>query len=132
MLPENNENVRDFEVIEQPSLTFKLNWDKNRISGTVDELEAVKQAAYLILNIERYQYLIYDWSYGVELQDLIGQEKSFVLPELERRIAEALMQDTRITAVNNFSFETKRKSVTAFFVIETIYGNLEAEKEVRI
>lgn len=132
MLPENSENVRDFEVIEQPSLTFKLNWDKNRVNGTVDELEAVKQAVYLILNIERYQYVIYDWSYGVELQDLVGQEKSFVLPELEKRITDALMQDTRITAVSNFSFETTRKSITAFFAVETIYGNLEAQKEVRI
>ncbi len=132
MLPDTSDGLQDFEIVEQPSLTFKLNWEKNRISGTTDGLEAVKQAIFLILNIERYQYLIYDWSYGVELQDLIGREKSYILPELEKRITDALMQDTRITAVSNFSFETTRKSVTAFFEVETIYGNLEIEKEVRI
>lgn len=132
MLPDTSDSLQDFEVVEQPSLTFKLNWEKNRINGMTDGLEAVKQAVYLILNIERYQYLIYNWSYGIELQDLIGKEKSFVLPELEKRITEALIQDSRITAVSNFSFETKRKSVIAFFEVETIYGNLEIEKEVRI
>jgi len=132
MLPDTSDALQDFEVVEQPSLTFKLNWEKNRINGMTDGLEAVKQAIYLILNIERYQYLIYNWNYGVELQDLIGKEKSYVLPELEKRITDALIQDSRITGIKNFSFETTRKSVTAFFEVETIYGNLEIEKEVRI
>lgn len=49
---------------EVPSRTYKLHAEINRISGWTDEQEAVAQAIYLILNIERYQYLIYSWNYG--------------------------------------------------------------------
>lgn len=133
MLPESGiEILSDFEIEEQPTLTYKLDYEKNRIIGKTDELAAMKQLVYLILNTERYQYLIYSWNYGVEFQDLIGQPKSFVLPELERRITDALMQDDRITTVSDFSFETNRHSVTAYFTVNTIFGDLETERTVKI
>ena len=133
MLPESEiEILSDFEIEEQPTLTYKLDYEKNRIIGKTDELAAMKQLVYLILNTERYQYLIYSWNYGVEFQDLIGQPKSFVLPELERRITDALMQDDRITTVSDFSFETNRHSVTAYFTVNTIFGDLETERTVKI
>lgn len=43
----------------------------------MDGMEAVKQAVYKILQTERYKYVIYDWNYGVELEDLL--EKQSVL-----------------------------------------------------
>ena len=133
MLPESEiEILSDFEIEEQPTLTYKLDYEKNRIIGKTDELDAMKQLVYLILNTERYQYLIYSWNYGVEFQDLIGQPKSFVLPELERRITDALMQDDRITTVSDFSFETNRHSVTAYFTVNTIFGDIETERTVKI
>lgn len=133
MIPSVNDNLqRDFEIEEQPTYTYKLNIDGNSIIGFTDGLEAMKQAIYLILNIERYNYLIYSWNYGIELTDLFGQPTSFVLPELKRRITEALLQDTRITGVDNFSFEVNRGKVHATFTVHTIFGNLEAERVVSI
>lgn len=133
MIPAVNDDLqKDFEIEEETSYTYKLNLDKSIIAGFVDELEAMKQAIYLILNIERYKYLIYSWNYGIELNDLFGQPTSFVLPELKRRITEALLQDTRITGVNNFSFEVNRGKVHATFTVSTIYGNVEAERVVTI
>ena len=38
----------------------KLDIDQQRVRGTTDERDAVLQAVYLILNVERYAYPIYD------------------------------------------------------------------------
>lgn len=131
MLPEVNLNI-DFTIEEQSSKTYNLNTDKNVMNGTIDELEAIKQAIYLILNIERYEYLIYSWNYGFEIKDLIGEEYSYVCSELKRRIEEALTQDTRITSVDAFSFEKNKGKVHVTFTAHTIYGDAETETEVSI
>lgn len=126
------EPEQDFEIIEEPSLTHKLNHEKQIISGNVDGLEAVKQAIYLILNVERYRHVIYSWNYGIELQDLFGKPKPFVYPELKRRITEALTQDDRITAVDGFTFTSNKNTVTVQFTVHTIFGDVEAERTVNI
>lgn len=133
MLPAVNDDLqKDFEIEEETSHTYKLNLDNSTIAGYVDDLEAMKQAIYLILNIERYEYLIYSWNYGIELNDLYGQPIPFVLPELKRRITEALVQDSRILGVDNFSFETNKGKVHATFTVHTIFGDVEAERVVTI
>lgn len=134
MIPEINDGLTaDFEdAIEQPSKTYKLNTVKNRIVGFIDEIEALKQAIFLILNIERYDYIIYSWNYGVELKDLFGKPIPFVLPEIKRRVTEALVQDDRIDSVDNFKFEVNKGKVLATFTVHSIYGEIEAEKEVMI
>lgn len=133
MLPAVNDDLqKDFEIEEETSHTYKLDLDNSTIAGYIDDLEAMKQAIYLILNIERYEYLIYSWNYGIELNDLYGQPIPFVLPELKRRITEALVQDSRILGVDNFSFETNKGKVHATFTVNTIYGDVEAEKVVNL
>ena len=117
-----------------PNQTYKMRIDEEQIDGTItDDLEAVRQAVYNILNTERYRFVIYDWSYGVELEELFGKPIPYVLPEIPRRIREALIQDDRISDVINFDLSyTKDGNVTAKFTVVTIYGDLEAEKEVRV
>lgn len=133
MIPNNDDLQADFEIDEQPTYTHKLNIPNDRVIGYIDHLEAMKQAIYLILNIERYEYLIYSWNYGVELVDLIGQPIPFVLPEIERRIKEALLQDDRIESVYNFEFERIGKDkVHTIFEVDTIFGTVNAEKVVNI
>ncbi len=85
-----------------------------------------------ILNTERYAWLIHSWNYGVELHSLIGQDPDFCIPEIERCVREALLQDDRITAVDDFSFEKHKKSIAATFTVHTIYGDIESETEVTI
>lgn len=128
MIPE--AQVEDFTVEEEPSLTYALTYEQNRIIGKTDELEAMKQAIYKILGTERYNFIIYSQEYGVELSDLIGKERSFVIPEIERRITEALMADSRITSVGNFDFEINKSKYLVTFEVGTIYGDLEIESEV--
>lgn len=128
----------DFTVQEQPSLTFRLDMQMDmhnepRVIGYVDELDAIRQAIYKILSTERYKYLIYSWNYGIELADLFGKPVDYVCPELERRISEALLQDSRIKAVTDFSFDTSRRGqVLVKFLVHTGLGELEIAKEVAI
>ena len=58
-----------FVVETQPSYTHKLDTDSNRVRGMTDDQDAVLQAVYLILNVERYAFPIYSRNYGSELSD---------------------------------------------------------------
>lgn len=111
--------------------SYRINFgDECRISGYVDELDAIKQAIYLILNTERYQYVIYSWDYGVELLDLYGKQMSYVMAELPRRIEEALTQDDRIEKVTDFEFEKIKSRLLVSFTVITNVGDIRMEMEV--
>ena len=120
------------ETAAAPTKTYGLDWERGRIQGHVDGADAMKQAIYLMLNTERYQYPVYSWNYGVELLELFGRPVSYVLPELKRRISETLLQDDRISSVDQFSFETEGGKVHVTFVAYTVFGEMELEKEVDI
>lgn len=122
----------DFAIEQQPSYTYKLDIDRGRVKGMTDEADALLQAVYLILSVERYQYPIYSYNYGVELVDLIGQPKDYVMSEVKRRITEALTQDDRINSVDDWAFEVRKKAVKVTFTIHSIYGEIETSKEMSI
>ncbi len=74
----------------EPSHTYDVDFrTDSQIRGYADKLRAMEQAIYKIINTERYQYIIYSWNYGIELQDLFGQPIPYVYAELQRRIEEA-------------------------------------------
>jgi len=132
MIPSTNSILStDLEVEIQPSKNYKMKIENNVINGFCDELEAMVQVVYKILNTERYQYIIYSWNYGIELIDLYGEPVTYVCPELQRRIEEALIQDDRIESVDNFEFDvSEKRTVKATFTVHTIFGDIEAEKVV--
>lgn len=132
MIPSKNTILStELEVETQPSKNYKMHIDENIINDFCDELEAMVQVIYKILNTERYQNIIYSMNYGIELIDLYGEPVTYVCPELKRRIEEALIQDDRILSVDNFEFDVSMKrSVKATFTVHTIYGDLESEKVV--
>ena len=121
----------EIEVETQPSKNYKMHVDYDNISGFCDDLEAMKQVIFKILNTERYENIIYSWNYGVEFADLHGEPVTYVCPELQRRIEEALIQDDRILSVDDFEFDvSERHAVKATFTVHTIYGDIESEKVV--
>ena len=101
----------------------------SQIRGYADKLRAMEQAIYKIINTERYQYIIYSWNYGIELQDLFGQPIPYVYAELQRRIEEALLNDDRITKVYNFDFSHEGGDVMVEFDVDTIYGTLQKSRK---
>lgn len=134
MIPSGNTILTtDLEVVTMPSKQHRMDLDRNRIFGTCDNLEAIKQTVFKILNTERYKYIIYSWNYGIELEDLFGQPVRYACPEIERRVKEALLQDDRITAVDNFEFNFPKRGVVAVqFTVHTIFGDLNEEMAVKV
>ena len=134
MIPLSGTNINGNIIVEkQPSLSYKMKLEKERIERNVDGIEAVKQMIYKTLMTDRYRFEIYDWNYGVELDDLLGKPKEFVKAELPRRIEDALIIDDRVEEVTDFEFTDIDKTTLAVkFTVKTIFGNVEAEKEVSI
>lgn len=134
MLPvQNDEFTREFSYKEEPSKVHKMLFEEKRVIGTCDGLEAVKQAVFKILNTERYKYPIYSRNYGVELEHVFGKPLSYAVPEIERVIKEALIQDDRITDVKDFSFEFPRKDTVAVqFTVVSVFGSCKEMKEVAV
>ena len=127
-----NDIEEDFSIQEQPSKTYRIDIEKEIIEGTCDEIEAIKQAIYCILNTERFEHLIYSWNYGVEIKNLIGEKSTYVIPELERVIKEALIQDDRIEDVTDFEFIQNKNIFNAKFKVITKFNDIEVEKEVTL
>lgn len=122
-----------FDIVEQPSLTYRMDLEGGFVRGFVDGQEAMRQAVFRILSTERYRYAIYPWYYGIETLDLYGRPATYVCPEMERRITEALMTDRRIRGVTDFEFSIGAGGVVrAAFTVNTVYGTVRAEKEVNI
>lgn len=120
----------DFTEVIEPSKTFMLRKDGTRIFGTVDELEALKQSIYIMLSVERYEYPIYPWSVFFETKDLFGKNVDYVASEIPRRITETLLQDDRITGTRDFVITSNKGSVSVTYIAETIFGDINLEREV--
>ena len=137
LLPDTNTGDVSTAVVSAdvlPNKTYKMQVDDDKVRGSLtDDAEAVKQAAYKIINTERYRHVIYSWNYGIELQDLFGKPVPWCLSEIPRRIREALVQDDRIDDVTDFNLTyDKHGNVLAQFVIKSIYGDISAEMGVNI
>ena len=124
----------DIEISPEESIetsrTYKMTG--NRIQGYTDNLQALQQAIYKVLNTERYEYPIYSFNYGIELENLIGKDPVYVQIELKRRIRECLLRDDRITEVDNFKFEFNGDQLKCTFDVHSIFGNLTISREVNI
>ena len=132
MIPQNlNIDFTEESEVEMPDLTYQI-VDGEVVAGTVDGLEAVKQAIAVMLSVERYEHAIYSWQYGAELHDLIGKDIAYVCPELARRITDALLSDERILDVYDFEFSKSGNVVNCNFAVSTIYGETNITKEVEV
>lgn len=131
MLPDRNIILQEGE--RMPSYTPKIDFERNRIMGTVDNIDAMEQAIYLILQTERYESIIYNWYYGVEFDTLIGKSRELITSELERRIREALTEDDRINRISDFDIEFTSDKAIVSFTVNTIFGDIEiSEWEVLV
>lgn len=131
MLPKaENDLQQDFETGILPSLTYKLDFNTNRIIGLIDEKEALKQAVHLMLSVPRFKHEIYTWDYGSELEDLIGEAPPLAFVKIKNTIEETLMQDDRIHSVSDFSFRQEKEKVFVQFTVMSEYGEEVIEREV--
>lgn len=105
--------------------TYGLEENENgvlSVRGRVDGPAALRQAVWLMLNIEKGMNPIFSADYGVELAGLLGERLEYVVPELERRLREALCSDERVLDVADLNFEFSGSRVQVGFVVKSVYG----------
>lgn len=130
MLPQssNVQIMTDLDIVSQPNKTYYIDKEKKIAQGTVEDyLKTVEQSVYLILQTERYDYIMYSHKYGIELKDLYGREENYVVPMLMLRVPEALLQDERIESVEDFSYTVNGGKFLINFTVKTKYGDLKME-----
>lgn len=136
MIPEtlNSDNLIDIDEFESPpSLTYRLDFTNRRIIGKVDDKEAVMQFIKKVLDTSKYAYSSYDWYYGNEILSLIGQSYDYIITELPRIVDEALLVDDRIISIQNWNFsKINVDSMSASFLVRTIFGTINYEMEVSV
>lgn len=122
----------DYEDI-QTSRTYRLDLEEKRIIGYVDGFDAIKQAVEKIMLTQRYAYVIYDYTYGIELDEFIGKSYGYVEADIQRACSEALLEDDRIVSVKDFRLQkTSIDTMTISFLVETVAGITEISWEVVI
>lgn len=125
MIPNQESQITEMDLVVQPSRTYKVEWAENTIEGMIDDYDAVYQAVQKILNTERSSYPVYTSNYGVELERLIGKDLSFVRTDLPRVLTEALTADERITGIQNLKIlSNEGDTLEVEFDVITIFGTL--------
>lgn len=133
MNPEYEHQVTTLEEVEPSNKTYRLDFKSKRIVGNVDNLEAVTQSIYKILNTERQSQVIYDMDYGIELERFIGQDEDFVKADIQRTVTEAILSDDRVTEVSNFIIgDLNGDTLNISLDVETIFGTISVGSEVMI
>ncbi len=130
--PEQNINLQAVAFEEQPTYTWWRNPDTNRIAGTTDGLKAMAQAVEVILHVVRFQWPIYGPYFGMEWRGLIGQDRGYIVSELQRRMKDAFSVDSRITGITDFSYTVEGNTLSAKVTVGTVYGEVQRTVEVEI
>ena len=133
MIPEQVIDLTDLEIENQPSRTYKLDFERKRIGGMIDNEQAIMQMVMKILYTERYAYVIYSSQYGVELDRMIGQDYDFIVSDLERTITEALTADDRIIDITDFQInKIGIDKMEVSFTVNSVVGSANINTEVII
>ena len=131
MIP--TDSIEEFTVETEPSKTYMLDIENNTIEGLCDGRKAVEQAIYLALETERYEYVIYSTNYGSELEQLYGKPMSYAASQIKSIIKDALTADDRIKNIYDFKIvRLDKNSLKIMFTAETVFGDINAERTVKI
>lgn len=121
--------AQDFNLISEadlPTRTYQMLLERERVIGMTNGKAAMKQAIFKILQTERYQYPnVYSDNYGVEFWTLYGKPIVYAIPEIERRIREAVTWDKRVTSVDSFEFSNEKNVISVNFTAHTIFGDVD-------
>lgn len=111
----------DFEKMD-----FKLKDGKMYL---VEGKEAVKIWIWKLFMTTRYREVIFNWDYGNELENLIGQgyTQGYLNSEAERYVREAIEYNLKdyVTDVRNVNVSFDEGTLTIEFTAITPYGEVE-------
>ena len=128
VLPENADFQMSLESAKKPTYTFIIDWSARQISGMDSGLAAMRQAAEIILQNERFRWQIHSSDFGSELENLAGEEYDYIVSEIPRRIKEAFSSDKRFLSTENFVFsEPGEDHMICTFDVVTVFGSFRKE-----
>ncbi|MEK3721994.1 DUF2634 domain-containing protein [Paenibacillus sp. FSL H8-0034] len=123
---DNNPNIK---TTQQPSRTYKIDPVTKRIVGMIDGIDAVKQAVWKILQVERFEHVIYQkGNHGINTTGIVGSDPATAQSRLTKAIRDALLYDDRITDVTDFSMTFNGDEALATFTVVTQFGNFQSTK----
>ena len=129
ILPEDIE-LEDVEMEDLPTNTFLVDAESEQISGMNNGIEAMRQAVEIMLTTKRFNHQIYTENFGIELDDLIGEDPDYIESVLPDRVREAFSIDERILGEQNFTFTTVGSSMLITFEVVTVFGTFSTEVEI--
>jgi len=109
------------EEITQPSRTYRIDFDRGRVVGMVDGLDAVRQAVFKIIETDRFAHVIYGGQFG---------RQRGAPDELQSYVTEALLADDRITAVDDFQVSYDGDTATMSFTVTSVFGVTSIERRI--
>lgn len=98
----------------------------------VEKDEALQIWIYKALKTKRFVWPAYTHTYGSEIENVIGlsNDKDIIDSEIKRYITETLMVNPYLQELSDFTFAHEGDTVTAGFVVTSIYGRFTHESEV--
>ena len=131
MLPKSDIDLsRGVVFQDQPTLTWIADPVTRRIRGRGDGWEAIRQAVEIIVNVERFKWQIYTPNFGTEYNGLLGTEPGYAASELQRRLEDAFLPDSRILGMKDFTWSFSGVSLSARFTVLTVFGDIASGLEV--
>lgn len=128
--------VPDFPIVEVreetqiPSRTYKLDLDRGRIVGYVDDEEAIQQAAAKILRTPRFGCYAYNDQYGSEIMRLLGDKnvtREYIEVEMDFLLNDALCADGRFLGIEDLKMTFDGDEAFFSFTADTTFGKLAME-----
>ena len=89
--------------------------------------EAIKVWIYKAIKTNRYEFDIYSWDYGCEIETLLGKgfNPNFVKSEVARYIQDTLLINPYIVSIKNIDVSFERDILKVYVDLETVYGRLD-------
>lgn len=131
MLPKSDIDLsRGVVFQDQPTLTWIADPVTRRIRGRGDGWEAIRQAVEIIVSVERFKWQIYTPNFGTDYNGLLGTEPGYAASELQRRLEDAFLPDSRILGMKDFTWSFSGVSLSVRFTVLTVFGDIASGLEV--
>jgi len=121
------------EVTASSIREYELDFKTGKLTGKiVTGVDAICVWAYLALKARRYKWVIYSWTYGDEIYDLLGNSYSeeYLKSEVQRYMEECLFENEHITAIEELSVSQVNEKLYIQFRLVTDVGSKEVEMDV--
>lgn len=113
-----------------PNRTYRLDLEKGRIIGYVDDDDALQQAAFKVLLTPRFDCYAYDDQYGSEIRSLLGNPnvtREYIEAEIEFILRDTLCYDGRFVGIDDLKVSFNSDEAYFSFILNTIMGQIKME-----